>query len=338
MRRVLLIGLFVLAVVQTTLTQQPRTHELTLTPEHVHWGYYDSRVPPVLRIASGDRVRVETMVAGGLQRVRLAGVAESEIPDSLKAVELGVTERGPGAHPMTGPIFVEGAEPGDTLEVRILAIEFLHPFGVNAFSPGGGVIPEEFPYEHLPAAAVAARRRPCRVLARRVAEARAVLRIDRRRASAAGRKNLESPARLARWQSGQQGSRGGIHAVSAGARQGGLLSIGDGHGMQGDGEVTGTALETSLRGTFEVRVRKGQRIRWPRAETPSHYITMGLHEDLNEAARLATSEMIEFLVAEKGLSRDEAYVLCSLAADLHVTQAVDQTKGVHATIAKSVFK
>ena len=149
MRRVLLIGLFVLAVVQTTLTQQPRTHDLTLTPEHVHWGYYDSRVPPVLRIASGDRVRVETMIAGGLQRLRLAGVAESEIPDSLKAVELGVTERGPGAHPLTGPIFVEGAEPGDTLEVRILGIEFLHPFGVNAFSPGGGVIPEEFPYEHL---------------------------------------------------------------------------------------------------------------------------------------------------------------------------------------------
>jgi acetamidase/formamidase len=89
-----------------------------LTPEHVHWGYYDSRVPPVLRIVSGDRVRVETMIAGGLQRLRFAGVAESEIPDSLKAVELGVTERGPGAHPLTGPIFVEGAEPGDTLEVR----------------------------------------------------------------------------------------------------------------------------------------------------------------------------------------------------------------------------
>jgi hypothetical protein len=117
-----------------------------------------------------------------------------------------------------------------------------------------------------------------------------------------------------------------------------LLSIGDGHGMQGDGEVTGTALETSLRGTFEVHVRKGQRLRWPRAETPTHYISMGLHEDLDEAARLATREMVEFLVAEKGLSRDDAYVLCALAADLHVTQAVDQTKGVHVTVAKSIFK
>jgi hypothetical protein len=110
-----------------TSTQQPRTHDLPLTPAHVHWGYFDSRVPPVLRIASGDRVRVGTMIAGGLQRVRLAGVAESEIPDPLKAVELGVVERGPGVRPMTGPIFVQDAEPGDT---------FLHPFGVNVFNPG----------------------------------------------------------------------------------------------------------------------------------------------------------------------------------------------------------
>ena len=101
--------------------QAPRLHELVLTPANVHWGYYDAKVPPVLRMAAGERVRVETMVAGGLARLRLVGVAEAEIPTSLKAVELAVTERGPGAHPMTGPIFVEGAEPGDTLEVRVLA-------------------------------------------------------------------------------------------------------------------------------------------------------------------------------------------------------------------------
>jgi len=129
--------------------QTPRVHDLVLAPEHVHWGYYDARVPPALRVASGDRVRVETMVAGGLQRLRLAGAKEAEIPESLKAVERQVTERGPGAHPMSGPIFVEGAEPGDTLEVRILAIEFLHNFGVNAFSPGGGVLPDDFPYAQL---------------------------------------------------------------------------------------------------------------------------------------------------------------------------------------------
>ena len=221
MRRAFPIGLVLLTATQITWTQQPRTHELALTPENVHWGYYDSRVPPVLRITSGDRVRVETMVAGGLQRMRLTGASESEIPESLKTVELCVTERGPGAHPMTGPIFVESAEPGDALEVRILAIEFLHPFGVVAFNPGGGVIPDDFPVRTFPAAALAAWRRPCPVQAWSVADTCTFLRIDWGRAPAAHRKNLEPPAWLARWQSGQQGSRGGIHIVSAGACAGG---------------------------------------------------------------------------------------------------------------------
>ena len=160
------------------------------------------------------------MVAGGLQRVRLAGASESEIPESLKAVELRVTERGPGAHPMTGPIFVDGAEPGDTLEVRILAIEFLHPFGVVAFNPGGGVIPDDFPYAHLrllrwQPGADRVELRPGVSL-----NVGAFLRLDWGRAPAAHRKNIESAARLARRQSGQQGSRGGVYVVSAGARAG----------------------------------------------------------------------------------------------------------------------
>src|SRR5258705_12591373 len=111
MNRVLLIGLALLVLAATVWTQQPRTLDLTLTPEHVHWGYYDSRVPPAIRVNSGDRVRVETMVAGGLQRIRLAGASGAEIPESLKALELKVTERGPGAPPLTRPPFVEGAEP-----------------------------------------------------------------------------------------------------------------------------------------------------------------------------------------------------------------------------------
>jgi len=119
---------------------------------------------------------------------------------------------------------------------------------------------------------------------------------------------------------------------------GALLSIGDGHALQGDGEGSGTAVETSLRGTVQVILRKGKKITWPRAETPTHYITMGLHEDLDEAARMAVREMIDFLVTEKGMKRDDAYILCSVAADLHVTQTVDVTKGVHAMIAKSIFR
>jgi acetamidase/formamidase len=113
--------------------------------------------------------------------------------------------------------------------------------------------------------------------------------------------------------------------------------MGDGHGLQGDGEVTLMGLETSLRGTIQVFVRKGKSIRWPRAETPTHFITMGLNADLDEAARMATREMIDFLVSEKGMTRDAAYMLCSLAVDLHVTQLVDGTKGIHAMLPKGIF-
>src|SRR5215467_3802950 len=144
MMKRILIAASVIFTFSTLGRAQSKTHDLKLEPKNIHWGYYDASLAPVLRIAAGDRVRVETMVAGGLQRLRLAGVKEDEIPDSLKAVERAVTERGPGAHPMSGPIYIEGAAPGDTLEIRILAIEFLHSFGVNAFSPGGGVLPDDY--------------------------------------------------------------------------------------------------------------------------------------------------------------------------------------------------
>ena len=318
--------------------QPPPTHDLPLNPAHIHWGYYDARLAPALRVASGDRVRVETMVAGGLQRLRLAGATEAEIPESMKVIERQVTERGPGAHPMSGPIYVEGAEPGDTLEVRILAIEFLHNFGVNAFSPGGGVLPDDYPYAHLklirwPPGATTVEFAPGITLP--IAPFFGSIGVAP--PALAGRISSRPPG----WHCGNLDNK----VLVAGSTlfltvhvPGGLLSVGDGHAMQGDGEVTGTALETSLRGTIELRVQKGRRTKWPRAETPTHYIAMGLHEDLNEAARLATREMVEFLVSERGLSRDDAYMLCSLAGDLHVTQAVDATKGVHLTIAKSVFR
>jgi acetamidase/formamidase len=325
-------------VCAAVVTAQTVTHELRLTPEHVHWGYYDARIAPVLRVASGDRVRVETMVAGGLQRLRLAGATEAEIPESLKLVEQRVTERGPGVHPMTGPISIDGAQPGDTLEVRIVAIEYLHNFGVNAFSPGGGVLPDDFPYASLKMFRWAAG-------ADRVEFGPG---ITLPLAPFFGSIGVAPPPLVGRISSRPPGWHGGnldnkdliagtilylpVHVPGA------LLSIGDGHARQGDGEVTGTALETSLRGTVELRVLKGQKLRWPRAETPTHFIAMGLNEDLDEATRLAVREMVDFLVAEKKMSRDDAYMLCSLAADLHVTQAVDATKGVHASLAKSFFK
>jgi acetamidase/formamidase len=327
-----------LAIAPAILSSQaPRTHELTLTPDHVHWGYYDPSVKPVLRIASGDTVRVETMIARGLQRLRAAGVKDEEIPEALKVVERAVTERGPGAHPMTGPIWVEGAEPGDSLEVKIVAFEFLHPYGVSGFIPGGGTLPDEFPYVgfHL------VRFDP------RAGTATFAPGIALKLAPFFGSIGVAPNPLVGRISSGPPGPHAGNldnKELVAGSTlylpvhvPGALLSIGDGHAMQGDGEVTGTALETSLRGTVQVAVRKGKRLTWPRAETPTHYIAMGLHVDLDEAAKLATHEMIDFLVAEKKMTRDEAYVLCSVAADLHVTQVVDGTKGVHVMLAKSMF-
>src|SRR5437016_4181821 len=128
------------------VSARAETHDLKLSPANVHWGYYEARLKPVLKIASGDTVRVETMVAGGLERLKMAGVPDAEIPNSLKQVEESVTDRGPGVHPLTGPIYVQGAEPGDVLEVHILGFEFLHPYGVTGFRPGGGTLPDEFPY------------------------------------------------------------------------------------------------------------------------------------------------------------------------------------------------
>ena len=318
--------------------QAPRVHELPVTPANIHWGYYDARVAPVLRVASGDRVNVQTMIAGGLGRLRMLGVADAEFPAGLRAVEQAITDRGPGAHPMTGPIHVDGAEPGDMLEVRFLSIGYLHTFGMNAFAPGGGTIPDEFPYAKLK-------------LLRWAAGATAVEFVPGITLPLApffGSVGVAPPPQSGRLSSRQPGWHAGNldnKDLVAGSTlyvpvhvPGALLSIGDGHAMQGHGEVSGTALETSLTGQIEVRLHKGQRLKWPRAETPTHYISMGLHEDLDEANKLAVREMVEFLVATKKLSRDDAYMLCSLAADLHVTQSVDGVKGVHATLAKSLFR
>jgi len=332
-----------LAIVLATLAiaapnaQSGRTHDLRLLPENVHWGYYDASVRPVLRIASGDTVRVETMVARGVQRLRAAGVKEEEIPDSLKLVERTVTDRGPGAHPLTGPIWVESAEPGDVLEVKILGFEYLHPYGVSGFIPGSGTLPEDFPYTRF------------HLVRFNLRDGTAAFApgVTLRLAPFFGSIGVALNPLLGRVSSGPPGPHAGNldnKELIAGSTlylpvhvPGALLSMGDGHSLQGDGEVTLTALETSLRGTVQITVRKGTRLNWPRAETPTHYIAMGLHTDLDEAAKLATREMVGFLVAEKHLNRDEAYILCSLAADLHVTQLVDGTKGVHAMVPKSIF-
>src|SRR5262245_30680039 len=299
-------AIVVLAAVASAAAE---THELKLTASNVHWGYYDSRLKPVLRVASGDTVRVETMVAGGLERMAMAGVRDAEIPAILKEVESAVTDRGPGVHPLTGPIYVEGAEPGDVLEVRILGFQFLHPFGVTGFRPGAGTFPDEFPYARSKRVPIDAESGS--------AEFSPSVRL--KLAPFWGSVGVAPPPPIHRLSSGPPGAHagnldnkelvGGSTLYLAVHVPGALVSMGDGHALQGDGEVTITALETSLRGTVQISLLKGKRLIWPRAATATHYIAMGLHTDLDEAAKLATHEMIEFLVSERGMTRDDAYLL-----------------------------
>ena len=222
--------------------------------------------------------------------------------------------------------------------MRFLSIGYLHNFGVNAFAPGGGTIPEDFPYAKMKLLQWAAG----------ATSVEFAPGITLPLAPFFGSIGVAPPPLSGRLSSRPPGWHGGNldnKDLVAGSTlfvpvhvPGALVSIGDGHALQGHGEVTGTALETSLTGQIEVRLHKGERLKWPRAETPTHYIAMGLHEDLDEATKLAVREMVEFLVATKKLSRDDAYMLSSLSADLHVTQVVDGVKGVHATLAKAIFR
>ena len=325
------------AVLASVVGATAETHELKLSPATVHWDYYDARIQPVLRIASGDTVRVETMLYG-LQQMKLAGLPEEEIPKSLQEVARAAPDPNALGAPLTGPVYVEGAEPGDMLEIRILAYEFLHPYAWTGFRPGRGTLPDDFPYSQFKLI----RLNP------EAGTAQFLPGITLKLAPFWGKIGVASPALLGRIASGAPGPHGGNFdnkELVAGSTlylpvyvPGALVSFADGHAMQGDGEVSVTAAETSLRGTAQIFLRKGKHLRWPRAETPTHFITMGLHPDLDEAARLAVREMIDFLVSEKGLPREEAYMLCSVAADLRVTQNVDGTKGIHAMLLKSIFQ
>src|SRR5207247_3208300 len=224
-------------------------------------------------------------------------------------------------------------QPGDSLEVKIIGFEFLHPYGVSGFVPNGGTLPDDFPYVGFKLV----RFDP------RAGFAEFAPGVRLKLAPFFGSIGVAPDPLVGRISRGPPGHHAGNldnKELVAGSTlylpvhvRGALLSMGDGHAMQGDGEVTVTAREPSLGATVQVTVRKGKRRTWPRAERPTHYIAMGLHTDLDEAARLATREMVEFLVSEKGMKRDEAYILCSLAADLHVTQLVDGTTGIHAMIA-----
>ena len=312
-----------------------RTHLLKSTPETVHWGFLDAALRPVLTVGSGDRVTIECVSCNPeWMPPKERGF---EVPPELSEIHQKV-KKGTGNHLLTGPVYVSGAAVGDVLEVKILDIELRQNWGWNVFRGYVGTIPEDFPYfrlMHIPLDREAnvgllpsGVRVPLKPFFGQLAVAPA---------AAFGRQNSKEPREF--------GGNLDCKELVAGStiylpvwNDGALFSTGDGHAAQGDGEVDGTAIETSLTGTFEFVVRKDLGWTMPRAETASHYIAFGLDTDLDDAARQALKEMIGWIVALTGMPKDEAYALCSFACDLHVTQTVNNVKGVHAMLEKTLLQ
>ena len=290
----------------------------------------------MLHINSGDVIVVGTLLTSSPKRLEGAGVAPADVEQSLRNIYDSVTDKGPGGHILTGPIYVNGADSGDVLEIHIRKIDLAIPYAYNAFGGKGGFLPEDFGYSKM-------RIIP---LDKRTMLAHFADGIEIPLRPFFGSIGVAPPASMGRLNSAPPGIHAGnldnkelvagttlyIPVHTAGA----LLEIGDGHAGQGNGEVDITALETSLVGTFQVVVRKDMHLTWPRGETPTHWIAMGTDKDLVQATKTAVRQAIDFLMS-RGLSKDDAYMLTSVACDVDVTQLVDGNVGVHVMIPKSIF-
>jgi acetamidase/formamidase len=316
----------------------PQKYTLKATPKTVAWGYYDASAAPVLRIHSGDSVEFETLLTNSPTGLEKAGLPPEQVQQNLRDIYKEVADKGPGGHILNGPVYIEEAEPGDTLEVRIQKIDLAIPYAYNAFGINRGFLPEDFPYRKM-----------------------RIIPLDRDRMMAKFAPGIEIPLHPFFGSMGVappeaygrvDSAPPGIHAGNMDNKElvagttlylpvharGALFEIGDGHAGQGNGEVDITALETSLTGTVQFLVHKGTQQKYPRAETPTHYISMGFHQELYEATRIAVREMIDFLATEKKMSREDAYMLISVAGDVDITELVDGNKGVHVMLPKAVFK
>jgi acetamidase/formamidase len=338
---------------------RPALHALPATPKTVHWGYFDAALAPVLTVASGDIVRAEAIT-------HHAGDApELMMDDGITAIfdAIPAEDRNPGVHLLTGPIYVEGAKPGDVLEVRYLQMVPRLAYGSNLAAHWGHLYQEmgekervtiykmdaasqtasaafayDFPGKYLVPGTITRAGDCCRQPA--LNGIRVPVRPHLGTAGVA-------PDAVGRVSSIPPGAHGGNidnWRIGAGATMfypvqvdGALFSVGDPHISQGDGEISGTAIEASLDVTFQLFLRRDFTFPSPLLRTPQHFMTHGFDEDLNQAMRNASLEMLRLLTEHRGLSRDDAYSLMSVAADFTVTQVVDGRQGVHARICHAVF-
>src|SRR6201993_1759720 len=313
-----------------------RKHRVEAGPDSVHWGFFDAALKPLITIESGDEVTMSTV--SGPREAMPKLESGLTVPPALSAIHATVPQRLNGPHIMTGPVAVRGAKAGQVLEVRIKAIELHYDWGYNAIRPLAGALPDDFDKMRL-------------------------INIPLHRARTVGKLpwGLELPLKpffgimavapppawgpVASPPPRRNGGNMDNKELVAGTTlylpihvDGALFSAGDGHGVQGDGEVCITAIETGLIGTFELHLRDDMTLEWPLAETPTHVITMAFDPDLDDAVVIALRDMIKLICARAGISREDAYTLCSLAADLRVTQVVNGAKGIHVMLEKALLK
>jgi acetamidase/formamidase len=336
------------AVAQTAPAAVKPDVTLGSRPETVVWGYLSARVPPALRIKSGTTVRVDTMSHQGLLTrddpvtfFGAAGIRPDEVLQDAKDIYAKVPHpKGLGVHVLTGPIYVEGAAPGDMLEVRVRDLEFRVPYGVNNTGPGSGVLPT-----------LVDKPTP-RIIKTDLDRKVALLPggIELPLAPFLGIMGVAPPPDLIIVSSGPPGRWGGnldLRVLGVGStlylpvfNEGALFYTGDSHGVQGDGEVDGGALEQSLTATLQFILHKGagQSMRAPRAEDAANYYVMGLDLDLNTAMKSAVRETVELLRERAGVTAAEAYAIASMGVDFKVAEAVDSVQIIYGTVPKKFFR
>jgi acetamidase/formamidase len=315
------------------------THTLRAAPRTVRIGVFDAAFPPIMTIESGDRVEVQCV--SGRDEVMPPPGSPMIVPPELTAI----LAANPGArtgHIVTGPIAIAGAMPGDMLEIRIEKIVAGTNWGYNVIRPLVGTLPEDFHDTTLMHIPVDQEKLVCTL----------PWGTELKMAPFFGVMGVAPPPAFGQIMSKEPRLHGGNldnKEMTAGSTlflpvwvPGANFSVGDGHGVQGDGEVCVTALEMCLTGTFTFIIHKGDGpnrplLRMPRAETASHFISMGMNEDLDQAMKQALREMIAFICARSNLSREQAYSFCSLAVDFHVTQTVNGEKGVHGLLKKGLL-
>jgi acetamidase/formamidase len=304
-------------------------HHIAAGPETAHWGVFSADLPPRLTVASGDIVTISTL-SGGPADMPPAPFA---VPDALNAIHDRLPRPAAG-HICTGPIAVSGAKPGDVLQIDILSIEPASDWGYGFFRPLSGALPFDFDAPKRVHYAIDRAARTARLPWGQILPLAPFFGVMATAPPRGWGAISTLPPRPNGGNLDNKELVAGTTLFLPVFVEEALFSVGDGHGAQGDGEVCVTAIETALQGRFRLTLRRDMALQGPFAETPTHLMTMAFDPLLDNCVPIALRLMLDQIVARSKLTREEAYILCSLAADVRVTQVVNGSKGVHVMLAR----